>query len=129
MVFKKYIESLFTLVFLLITFVALAATSTGNHYLQDGLYRISSDCVDPVVDQSEVTVTDYVVTSPASVSFTDFGFPVADLTDRDSLVGAVGTVSRTCTLSYGGTFNNYEAFVFTCKDDGEYSCTIVLEEN
>lgn len=103
------------------------ATSTADGTLY-GTYRAQSDCVNPVQNVT-ISVADSAITSPASYSFTDLGFPTATLKVGQPNTGVVNGANRSCEsvfTSYAGTKDNY---LYTCTDNGEFACNIYLDSN
>jgi hypothetical protein len=109
---------------LLFTLWAVLGTSVPGHDgISDGNFHITSDCTTPVLEEN-ITTTAGVVTAPGGVSYTDFGFPDATVKLGTENSGVVGAVTRKCNDSYGD--EDSDSYVFSCFDDGDFSCTILI---
>ena len=116
-------KNIFSFFWLLITTWAVLATSMPVESLNSGTYRVKSDCVVPVLELV-VTVDAGQVTAPGGVSYTDFGFPQPTVVVGETNEGPVGLVTRSCRDTYGD--KNEKVYVFSCFDNGAFSCTILI---
>lgn len=112
---------------LIATSWSILATSTADRGTDYGLFLESSDCFYPPVE-AVVTIVSGQVTSgaPAPGDHTAFGFPQPIVQRGVPNTGTVGAVFRECKDTYGSDEDN-GIYVFTCTDNGAYSCTIILE--
>ena len=121
-------------IFRILVFVAagisFAATSkiTPDGVISYGFYVLSSDCVSPVITDLNIEVDNEAVVSPAGDSFTDYGFPTGSISVIDDNVGPVGSVERRCGTTYGNDDYDDTVWIFTCYDNNEYSCSIVIRQ-
>ncbi|MEM7646057.1 MAG: hypothetical protein AAF203_04035 [Pseudomonadota bacterium] len=127
MCFKQKIHSIFTFLFFIGSGAVLVATSS---LATSGSYYVSSDCVSPIENRVRVFTSSGEITDPPGTTFQDFGLPTTVLT-VGGVEGVVGSVSRRCENTYGvdtDSIDDEETLVFSCYDDGAYSCSVVLEE-
>lgn len=117
---------LFRTLVLLFTCWVLIATSTLSDSIE-GSMTLTSDCVLPVLEQT-VTATNGVITAPGGVNFTDFGFPLNTVTLGQANSGPVSTFQRECKPTYGDERFNNDEWIWSCFDDGEYTCSIFLRK-
>lgn len=120
------LKSGFTLIVLFMAAYASLATSAGRIGLFEGKLTLSSDCVTPAKIDNVVTVTNFEITDPVATSYTDFGFPESTVGEGvdDEEVGPVNGKNRRCSITY----EVYEdVWVYSCFDNGDYACTITIE--
>jgi len=96
-----------------------ASPTAGNYY-------VISDCTTPAFE-SVVTVSNSTVIAPAGVSFIDFGFPSATISQ--SVTGMVLGVMRECTVTYGEDGSNYvnDRWLYSCFEAGKFKCSIYAQ--
>jgi hypothetical protein len=123
----KYLKNALWAAFLGMTVWSILATSVAKDNITYGSLNVTSDCVSPTLSRT-VTVSSNQVTSPAGVSYTDFGFPQASVSLKNDVVGVVNSKNRVCQNTYGSTDTSADAWAYTCYDDGTYTCTILIEE-
>lgn len=122
-----FFKNLLTVAFLIFTLFSVVATSDGSGTPWAGTYRVVSDCVTPVRDQS-VSVSAATITT-GGVGFTDFGFPANTITS--DMTGTVGGASRNCKITYNDPDKlNWGSHptIYSCFDDGSFKCSIYLKE-
>ncbi len=120
------LKSCFTVFILIVAAYASLATSDGTFSLANGSLLISSDCVSPARVDNSITVDNYEITDPAATDYTDFGFPDTSVGESSAQkeVGTVGGKTRVCEITYQ---LDEDIWVYTCVDNGEYACTITIE--
>lgn len=124
------IKNVFAIGALLITaWASLATSSSGSNSIDSADLYVISDCVNPVMER-QVRTTNGVITA-GGVDFTNFGFPQSTVKldqDNNGIVNnGVTNVSRSCIHSYGDMSNNANSkYVFSCLDNGNYSCSILI---
>lgn len=123
----KYLKNIFWGGFLLLTLWSIIATSVGKDSISYSRLNVTSDCVTPTLNRA-VTTSSNQVSSPAGVSYTDFGFPLATVNLKEDVSGVVNAKNRVCQNTYGSTDHSADAWAYTCYDEGTYVCTILLEK-
>ena len=123
----KYLKNIFWGGFLLLTLWSIVATSVGKDSISYSRLNVTSDCVTPTLNRT-VTTSSNQVSSPAGVSYMDFGFPLATVNLKEDVSGVVNSKSRVCQNTYGSTDDSADAWAYSCYDDGTYACTILLEK-
>lgn len=118
-------SNLFALLCLIGSVWTVVATSSGTGRLY-GSYRAKSDCVTPVADLN-ISVSDSSITSPASYSFTDLGFPNATLTIGSPNSGTFNGANRICDLVFRTEFGFTDSYLYSCSDEGQFACNIYLD--
>lgn len=116
---------------LIATSWAILATSGPWNDLEYGSYHEASDCVQPPLEK-DVVISAGQITLPGGVSHTDFGFPNATVVEGQVNAGTVGAVYRECRTTYStadGDQSDKSGFIFSCFDNGVYSCSIVFTGN
>lgn len=118
-------SNLFALLCLIGTVWTAVATSTSNGTY--GTYNVKSDCVSPVFNQS-VTISSSAISFPSGVNFTTLGFPTNSLSVGAVNSGVLNGKTRVCetALSNSNTFN--DTFLYSCSDNGAFTCNIYFEE-
>jgi len=119
-------KNAFSILALLGTLWAVLATSSPRDSFTYGSYHVISDCVSPVLE-ADVEVTDLQITSPAGLSFTDFGFPQNQISPDADMKGEVNGVPRHCRRTYGDTDRESSEWIFTCYDNDEAACSIFMK--
>lgn len=125
MVFRS-LKNLFAGGFLLLCLWSILATSRVDKSLEHGTFKVISDCIIPTLEQS-VEVWDGAVISPSGVSFTTFGFPNLTVELGKDNSGTFSGFNRNCTMTYGSVHNG-KSWLYSCYDDGAYTCTISLSD-
>ena len=119
MPFKK----VFSAFCLIVTAWACLATSVARESVDSGSFYINSDCTTPPSEMA-IAVTANQITAPGGVNYTNFGFPQNIVALGTPVVGIVGLATRECVDTYSTT--DGDRYIFTCKDNGTYACTIML---
>jgi len=122
----KNIKSFITIIILFVAAWGSLATSDGKFGLFSGPLNISSDCVSPARINETIQVLDNEISEPMGTTYLDYGFPdaVVGEVSEGTETGTVGGLTRSCSVSY----QEDESFwVYSCFDDGEYACTITIE--
>lgn len=127
MLSKKEYKNFFTLLILFATTCVTIATSTPHMSFVSGSFYIISDCIAGNLE-STVDVSNYQIINPSGMSFLDFGFPVATITPDNEMIGPIGSVTRVCKKTFGGDSANDEDMIFTCYDNNQYACSILIQK-
>lgn len=128
---KTFSLNSFWVILLLSTAWSILATSGPWNDLEYGSYHEASDCVQPPLEH-DVVLSAGQITLPGGVSHTDFGFPNATVQQGQVNAGTVGSVYRECRTTYSSgesPTDDDNSFVFSCFDNGTYSCSIVFVRN
>lgn len=126
MIFKNLFLDMLCVAFFVFALFSILATSSSQPELDDGAYLISSDCQSPVIEDIEISVADRAITNPTGAVFSDYGFPLDQISMILDNVGDVGGVERRCPKTFG-TYAS-DNLVFSCSDGGEFFCTIFLDQ-
>ncbi len=119
------LKNIFSVAALLSTLWAVVATSNGGtRTLDNGTYKVSSDCVTPV-RQGDVIVANFQVIGGTATSYTDFGFPSPIVNGTSEVVGTVGAIQRICLPTYSD--EDEHAYIYSCYDNGVANCTIAIQ--
>ncbi|MGE0763791.1 MAG: hypothetical protein AB7N80_10980 [Bdellovibrionales bacterium] len=110
--------------FLIVTAWACLATSIAQDNVDEGDFYIVSDCASPT-SEGTISVSAGQITAPGGTSYTDFGFPQSTVTLGTANTGVVGGANRSCIDTYS---NQNQSYIFTCSDNGQYACSILLIE-
>jgi hypothetical protein len=103
----------------------VVATSTIQHYLDNGTFDVASDCVSPTAELTISTSNDQIA-SPTGVSYTDLGFPTTTVVLGQDSTGTVGGKNRVCKTTYrNGTVGEY---IFECFDNDQPVCSIYFKK-
>ncbi|MGE0527609.1 MAG: hypothetical protein AB7G93_05905 [Bdellovibrionales bacterium] len=112
---------------LLGTLWAVLATSMPRSSITEGNYYVVSDCVVPTQELAVTTSAGQIV-SPA-ITYSALGFPGNTVTLGNDVSGTINGRPRTCYHTYGSTEDRAQAWVFSCFDDGTYTCSILIKDN
>jgi len=126
MSFKLIVRDVFTLFVLIVTFLVSTATSYHRAHFDTGTFLITSDCVAGNLEET-VEVSGFEIINPSTLSFLDFGFPVAIINPDVAMTGVVGSATRTCKRTYGGETPDRD-LIFSCYDTNDFSCSILIQK-
>ncbi len=111
---------------LVLTSWALLATSVASE-TTTGSFTVTSDCVIPTLAK-EVNAVNGTITSPSGVNWTDFGFPQNTVYIGQESNGTVSGEYRSCRPTYGDKESTINKWLWSCFDNGAYTCSIMVEE-
>lgn len=124
-------KNLMATVALLATLVGVLATSRRDETIGGSSFYILSDCGNAVQEANVLTngFPPHVISSGAQ--WDTFGFPTGVQLDFVNEVSGVATggVNRSCAVTYGGQRENADEIIYSCFDNGSFSCSILIREN
>jgi hypothetical protein len=127
MLSKKRSQNLAAIVALVITAWASLATSQRSPSIDNSTLYVISDCVTPTFEQTVRSSGGVLV---SGVDYTQIGFPNSTVhlgQDNNGLYNNGTTnVSRSCVQTYGDNSAGDGRFIYSCFDNGDYACSVVI---
>lgn len=123
---KPIIKEALSILALVTTFFVSVATSYDHVSLTSGKVYIISDCISGNLE-AYVNVSNYQIVDSSGLSFLDFGFPLSIVNPDGENTGLVNGNMRSCKKSFGGNTTDKD-LIFACHDNGEYTCSILIQK-
>lgn len=101
--------------------------SNSNNRLAANSFTIVSDCDNLRGQEFIATAPNGVLNSGSTYGFPQNTFEIGQ--DSSGPVAGGGGGTRNCYATYGKDSNDPDEVIYSCFDNGNYACSIIIREN